>query len=72
MSRDTGSNVAELQKKVLDIADSKGITRYELSRITGYSLPLLSRWSTGKQIMKVDQLHRLCTIANITVTIGAK
>lgn len=50
----------ELGKKVRDIRIEKSLTLSSISKITGYSRPLIDRWELGLTKIKPKQFEIIC------------
>ena len=42
------------------------MTLKDVSRLTGYSRPMIDRWELGVSKMKKSQLERLCDVLQVT------
>lgn len=56
----------ELGNEIRNIRQDRRLTLMELSRLTGYSRPLIDRWELGISKIKPNQLESLCNALNIT------
>ena len=56
----------ELGKQIRHIREERRLTLKDVSRMTGYSRPMIDRWELGLSKMKTSQLERLCDVLQVT------
>lgn len=56
-----------MYKKYAKLRDKKGVTDYEVSKITGVSTSTLTNWKYGRYTPKVDKLKILADYFGVSI-----
>ena len=56
----------ELGRQIRHIREERRMTLSEVSKLTGYSRPLIDRWELGLSKIKMRQLENLCEALQVT------
>lgn len=57
----------DILKRINDLRTRKGWSQYELAKITGISPNAVYSWSRSGAIPTLQNIERICEVANITV-----
>ena len=58
----------KIKLKLKEILKERGITTYQLSKITGIKIPSLENWTNGRNMPKLDNLVKIAHVLGMDLT----
>lgn len=58
----------KIRLKLKEILEQRGMTTYQLSKVTGIKIPTLENWTNERSLPRLDSLVKLAFVLGIDVT----
>ena len=58
----------KIKLKLKEILKERGITTYQLSKITGIKIPSVENWTNGRNMPKLDNLVKIAHVLGMDLT----